>query len=67
MKRFGMAITLSLVLSASTLAGDVPTVGVIPPPPATPTATGEIPSGGYAPQMSEAALALVEWVLSAVI
>ena len=66
MKRFGMATTLSLVLSASTLAGDVPTVGVIPPPPPTPTAPGEIPTSGYAQQSSEAALDLVEWVFSAV-
>ena len=70
MKRFAMAVTLSLVLSASALAGEVPTVGVIPPPPAgtsTPTAPGEIPNSGYVQEMSEAALDFVEWVFSTVI
>ena len=68
MKRFVMAITLSGALSASTLAGEIPTVGVTPPPPpSTPTAPGEIPTSGYAQEMSEAELTLVEWVLSAVI
>ncbi len=70
MKRFLMTIALTSVLSASVLAGDVPTVGVTAPPPAqtsTLTSPGEIPSGGFTQQMSEAALALVEWVLGAVI
>ena len=67
MKRFVMAITLAGALSASTLAGEIPTVGVTAPPPATQTTPGEVPSGGFAQEMSEAAFDLVEWVLSAVI
>ncbi len=67
MRRFVMTVALTCVLAGSALAGEVPSVGVIPPPPSTPTTPGEIPSGGYAPQISEAALAIVELVLSAII
>ena len=71
MKRFVMAITLSGALSASTLAGEIPTVGVTapppPPPPSSSNAPGEIPSVGYAQEISDAALDVVEWALSAVI
>ena len=68
MKRFVMTIALTCVLSGSALAGEIPSVGVTapPPPPSTPTVPGEVPSVGYAPQLSEAALDLVEWVFSAV-
>lgn len=33
MKRLGIALILTCALSVSALAGDVPTVGVVPPPP----------------------------------
>ena len=69
MKRFVMTAALTCVLFGSSLAGEIPSVGVTapPPPPATPTAPGEVPPVGYAQEVSEAALDLVEWVLSAVI
>jgi len=71
MKRFMMTLVVTCVLSASVLAGDVPTVGVTAPPPPPPastsTAPGEIPSVGFAQEVSEAALDLVEWVLGAVL
>ena len=69
MKRFAMAISLSVVLSASALAGEVPTVGVTapPPPPSTSTVPGDIPSVGFAQEISDAAFDLVERVLNSVI
>ncbi len=70
MKRFVMTVALTCVLSSSALAGEVPTVGVTAPPPAEtsiPTAPGDIPTVGFAQQMSEAALTLIESVLGAVI
>ena len=67
MKRFVMTVALTCVLAGSALAGEVPSVGIIPPPPPNPTAPGEIPTSGYAQEVSEAELTLVEWVLSAVI
>ena len=66
MKRFVMTVTLTCVLAGSAFAGEVPSVGVIPPPPPIPTAPSEIPTSGYAQEVSEAALDLVEWVFSAV-
>ena len=66
MKRFAMTVVLTCVLSGSALAGDIPTVGVTATPP-TPTAAGEIPTGGYAQEMLGASLALVEFVLGAVV
>jgi hypothetical protein len=65
MKRFVTAIALSVLLSASALAGDVPSVGVPAPGPSGMTQTttgdistvpGDIPSGGLAEQVSDAAL-----------
>lgn len=63
MKRFLVTIALACVLSSSALAGQIPTGGEpVPPPPVGTTQTtsetspGEIPTGGYAEQMSDAAL-----------
>ncbi|MEP6911950.1 MAG: hypothetical protein ABI923_04300 [bacterium] len=69
MKRLMMTMALTCVLSSSSLAGDIPSGGFTapPPPPSAPTAPGEVPTVGYAPQMSEAAFDLVEWLLSSVI
>ncbi len=70
MKRFVMTIALTCILSGSALAGDVPSVGFTAPPPdetATLTAPGDIPTSDFARQMSEAALTLVQLVLSAVV
>ena len=70
MKRFMMTLALTCVLSASVLAGDVPTVGVAPPPPAgttVQTTPVDVPSVGLAQEMAEAALTFVELVLSAIV
>lgn len=62
MKRFLMTMALALVLSSSALAGDIPTDGSASPTPSgtrqttTSTSPGEIPSGGSAEQISDAAL-----------
>jgi hypothetical protein len=70
MKRFVMSMALTCVLSASALAGEIPTVGVTAPPPDEPppvTAPGEIPSGGLTQQMSETALSLVQLILGSIV
>lgn len=44
MKRLGMALILTCVLSVSTLAGDVPTAGApaVPPPPTTQSTSSSV-------------------------
>lgn len=70
MKRFLMTIALSCVLSASALAGDIPSGGIAPPPPpsngvtTSATSPGEIPSGGFAQEVSDTALSALLTVLS---
>jgi len=39
MKRLGIALILTCVLSVSALAGDIPTIGVASPPPPTTQST----------------------------
>jgi hypothetical protein len=62
MKRFLSAIALACVFSISALAGDVPISGVPSPPPSGTIQTtsdalpGDVPSGSYSEQMSDAAL-----------
>lgn len=71
MKRFVMTMALTCVLAGSALAGDIPSVGFTAPPPdeTTPTATvtGEIPTVGYAQQISDPALTLVQLLFDAVL
>ena len=70
MKRFLMTVSLTLVLSGSALAGDIPCDAPQPPPPqgmtqaTDATSPGEIPTSGYAEQMSDAALSGLLAVLS---
>jgi hypothetical protein len=71
MKRFAMAIALAFVLSGVVLAGDMPTGDYAPPAPddpsqtTTPTAPGEVPSGGYTQEGStEITLTVVQAILS---
>jgi hypothetical protein len=70
MKRFMMTIALTCVLSIPALAGGIPTVGAPDPPPpdgitqtTNTTSPGEVPTGGFAEQMSEAALSALLSVL----
>jgi hypothetical protein len=74
MKRLLMTIALTCVLSSSALAGEIPSGGVPdPPPPAgitqttSETSPGEIPTVGYADQMSDAALSGLLAVLGLVV
>ena len=65
MKRFVTAIALCCILSASALAGDVPSVGAPAPAPSSMTETinttspGDIPSDGKAELSSDALSALL--------
>lgn len=62
MKRLLMTMVLTCVLFVTTLAGEIPTVPLPPPPPqgmtqsTDATLPGEIPSTGWAEQMSDVAL-----------
>ena len=65
MMRFFAAIALACLLSASTLAGDLPTSGTpspsdLPtsggPAPMGTTSPGDLPTSGFAEQLSDAAL-----------
>lgn len=62
MKRLLITIALACVLSASALAGEIPTSGVPAPQPSGMTQTsntlsaGDVPSVGHADQLSNAAL-----------
>jgi hypothetical protein len=73
MKRFMMTIALVCVLSSSALAGEIPTSGVTSPPPSEPTETtsatspGEMPTGGFAQQISDAGLSVLLSVLGLVV
>jgi hypothetical protein len=63
MRRFLMVIALTSLLATQGLAGEIPTGGApIPPPPAgitqttSETSPGQIPTGGYAEQVSDIVL-----------
>lgn len=71
MKRFTMAMSLTCILSVSAFAGSIPCDFAPPPPPDPPAitstttpgeiptagVTGDIPSGGFAQQAEDAAVA----------
>jgi hypothetical protein len=76
MKRFLGAIALACVFSVSALAGDVPTAGITSPQPgelptsgvtsSVPSGTtspGDVPTGGFAEQVSDAVLSALLSVL----
>ncbi len=67
MKRLLTAITLTLVLSCSALAGEIPCGSPSPAPNGTtnPTSPGEIPCG-FAEQISDAALSALLTVVGLV-
>lgn len=59
MKRFLTIMTLSLLCASVAFAGEIPSVGAPTPPPPQTSSTaslGEIPSGGEAITISDAAL-----------
>lgn len=69
MKRFLSAIALTCLLAVSSLAGDLttagftstppgnlPTSGVTSPEPSGPKSPGDLPTGGFAQELSNAAL-----------
>lgn len=60
MKRFSVAFALTVLVSVSALAGEIPTMGAPQPQPhqtTSPTVLGDIPSDGGALSVSEAAVA----------
>jgi hypothetical protein len=69
MKRLMRTLALTCAYSTSVFAGEVPSVGIAPPPPrngiqaTSTTSPGEIPSGGYT--ISDAALNLIQILLAA--
>jgi hypothetical protein len=73
MKRFVVTIALACVLSSSALAGEIPISGAPSPQPSgtsqttSKTSPGEIPSGGYAEQISDIALSGLLAVLGLVV
>jgi hypothetical protein len=73
MKRFVIAIALCGGLSSSAFAGQIPSVPVAPPPPeeetqtTSTTAPGNIPTVGYAEQMSVAGLDFIQLIVGAIV
>lgn len=72
MKRLVMTIALTVVLSSSALAGDIPCDAPAPPPDETTQITsaplpGEIPTSGYVEQLTDAALSSLLAVLGLVV
>lgn len=71
MKRFLSVIALTCLLAVSTLAGDLATGGIAPPPPpgdgvtASSPSPGDVPTSGYVEQISDAALAALLTMLGA--
>lgn len=74
MKRFMMTMALTCVLAIPASAGLIPTVGAPAPPPppgiaqtTSETSPGQVPTVGYAEQVSDAALSGLLAVLSLVV
>jgi hypothetical protein len=73
MKRFVMTIALTCFLAISALAGEIPSGGITAPPPDETTSTtsapapGDVPSGGFTQQISEAAFDLFQLVLGGIV
>jgi hypothetical protein len=67
MKRFLMAIAIACAISATTLAGDIPSGGAPQPQSqqtTSPTLLGEIPTSDKAQSLSDAALSVILTALS---
>ena len=63
MKHFVITVTLTFMLSATALAGDIPTGGIAPPPAPDSAPSGQIPSDGTSLQISDAAMNLIQTLL----
>ena len=77
MKKIARAVLLTLLLSPSILAGEIPTSGITPPPPPPdgmqastapgdiPTVglMGDIPSGGWTYEIADTAVGLIQMLL----
>jgi len=60
MRHLALAVLLACMLSGTARAGEIPSTGVVAPPPSTLTTTGEIPStGATAPQASSTLLMII--------
>jgi hypothetical protein len=71
MKRLLITAALTFVLSVSALAGEIPCGAPSPPPPSTNQTTnatlpGDLPTSGFAEQVSDAALSALLSVLGLV-
>lgn len=70
MKRFLMVVTIVFAISSITLAGNIPTGGIAPPPPpdygitTSSTAPGDVPTSGVAEEVEETAWSTLMAVLS---
>ena len=53
MKCLAMAFALTLVLAATSFAGDIPSVPGPPPPAASPATDGDMGGGGFAQQITD--------------
>ncbi len=73
MNRFVIAIALCCVLSSPALAGLIPSVPVVTPPPedgpqiTSSSAPGNIPTVGYTDQMPDATLNLIQIMVGLVV
>ena len=71
MKKIASAVVLTLVLSLSIFAGEIPTSGYTPPPPPPPdgmqasttTVPGEIPTVGLTYQIADTTVDLIQMLL----
>ena len=71
MKKLMMVLVLSLSLSSSVMAGEIPTGGITPPPPPPPdgmqasttTVSGELSSGGLTYQIADTTVDLIQMLL----
>ena len=70
MKRLLLSLSLTLCITTSVVAGEVPTVGYTPPPPPPPDGMqastlvpGEIPSGGLTYEITDTTVDLIQMLL----
>lgn len=70
MKRFLMVVTIVFAISSTTLAGNIPTGGIAPPPPTgdgittNSTSPGDVPTSGFAEEVEEMAWSALMRVLT---